>query len=214
MQNWNLSPRKILEDGPVIPVLVIEELERAVDLARALVRGGIRVLEITLRSDVALEAIQRIRCEVPEALVGAGTVTSAADLEAVVAAGGSFAISPGLSTSLLRAASQGGIPLIPGIATASELMQGLELGYDTFKFFPAEASGGISMLRALAGPFPGVRFCPTGGITGENYLDYLALETVTCVGGSWIVPGQFLADRDWEGITLLVRQTLAAASTT
>ncbi|WP_456385268.1 bifunctional 4-hydroxy-2-oxoglutarate aldolase/2-dehydro-3-deoxy-phosphogluconate aldolase [Desulfolithobacter sp.] len=214
MQNWNISPRTILEEGPLIPVLVIHDLEPAVHLAQAIVRGGIRVLEITLRSDVALEAIQCIGQEVPEALVGAGTVTSPADLEAVARAGGKFAISPGLTPSLLRAANQGDIPLIPGIATASELMQGLEMSYDTFKFFPAEKSGGISMLRALAGPFPGVRFCPTGGITGENYLDYLALETVTCVGGSWIVPGQLLADRDWEGITLLIRQTLAAASTT
>jgi 2-dehydro-3-deoxyphosphogluconate aldolase/(4S)-4-hydroxy-2-oxoglutarate aldolase len=197
--------------GPVVPVMVVQKLEQAVPLARALVAGGIRVLEITLRTPVAVAAIGAIAREVPGAIVGAGTVTSGAEIEAVAAAGGVFAISPGLTAELLDAAGRGPLPLIPGIATVSELMLGLERGYDHFKFFPAEAAGGVKMLRAFAGPFPRITFCPTGGITADNYRDYLALANVACVGGSWVAPQAAVDAGDWPRITALARAAVAGA---
>lgn len=200
-----LSAAGILSLSRVIPVMVIEEIETAVPLARALVEGGIRVLEITLRTDVAIEAITRIAGEVEGAVVGAGTVLDARQLESTRRAGAQFAISPGLTASLLSAAKAEGQILIPGIATLSELMEGLEAGLDRFKFFPAEAAGGIPMLKAIQGPIPGVRFCPTGGITPLNFRDYLALANVACVGGSWLSPRQRVAERDWSAITALAR---------
>jgi 2-dehydro-3-deoxyphosphogluconate aldolase/(4S)-4-hydroxy-2-oxoglutarate aldolase len=200
-----LSPLDILRDGPVIPVIVIGELAHAVPLAQALVAAGVRVLEITLRSEVALAAIREISREVPEALVGAGTVLNSDDLKNVAAAGGCFAISPGLTPNLLTAAAQGSLPLIPGISTASELMMGLEAGLDCFKFFPAGAAGGLAMLKSLAGPFAGVTFCPTGGIGPDNYRDYLALTNVACVGGSWLAPPGLVAAGDWPAITEIAR---------
>lgn len=196
-----ISAPEVLLAGPVIPVIVINDPDHAVPLAQALVTGGIRVLEITLRSDAALEAIRRIRSNVPEALVGAGTVLSGQDLQAVAEAGGYFAISPGLTPSLLSAAEQMSIPLIPGVASASELMMALEAGLTELKFFPAQAAGGVEMLKSFAGPFPQVRFCPTGGITPENYREYLALKNVACVGGSWLVPAEKIAQGDW-GLSL------------
>jgi 2-dehydro-3-deoxyphosphogluconate aldolase/(4S)-4-hydroxy-2-oxoglutarate aldolase len=210
-RNWKIAPLKVLKSGPVVPVIVIENIDRAVPLARALLAGGIKVLEITLRSEVAVEAIRRVSREVPEALVGAGTVASPEDLVAVTEAGAVFAISPGLTPNLLTAANQGSIALIPGISTASELMFGMEMGYTEFKFFPAEAAGGVSMLKSIGGPFPQVTFCPTGGISLKNFNDYLGLENVACVGGSWIVPKESVEQEDWQTITALASDAVAGA---
>jgi len=212
-ENWKTDPLDILHAGPVIPVMVIHELERAVPLARALLDGGVRVLEITLRSKAAIAAIERIGREVPDALVGAGTVTSPDDLAAVTEAGAVFAISPGLTPTLLEAARKGPIPLIPGIATASELMRGMEMGYRAFKFFPAEAAGGVRLLKSIGGPFPHISFCPTGGVSPANYRDYLALKNVACVGGSWLAPSDAVAAGDWQRITALARQATGGAGT-
>ncbi|WP_446009105.1 bifunctional 4-hydroxy-2-oxoglutarate aldolase/2-dehydro-3-deoxy-phosphogluconate aldolase [Candidatus Electrothrix sp.] len=207
------SALDVLQAGPVIPVIVIGNPDHAVPLAQALLAGGIKVLEITLRSDAALEAIQRIREEVPGALVGAGTVLSGEELHAVAEAGGCFAISPGLTPNLLKAADKEAIPLIPGIATASELMVALEAGLNEMKFFPAQAAGGVPMLKSLSGPFPQVTFCPTGGLTLQNYNDYLALDNVACVGGSWLVPSASIEQEDWPAITRLAQEAVAEART-
>jgi len=207
-RQWQIQPDEVLRQGPVVPVMVIEKLEQAVPLARALVAGGIRVLEITLRTPVALEAIRIISREVSGALVGAGTVTRAEELTAVAEAGAVFAISPGLTGELLDAANQGPIALIPGIATISELMTGLARGYNHFKFFPAEAAGGVKMLKAMAGPFPQITFCPTGGITPANYRDYLALKNVACIGGSWVAPQAAMDQEDWPRISALAREAV------
>jgi 2-dehydro-3-deoxyphosphogluconate aldolase / (4S)-4-hydroxy-2-oxoglutarate aldolase len=210
-RHWQKEPEEILRQGPVVPVMVIHKLEQAVPLAKALMAGGIRVLEITLRTPVAVEAIRAISRDVPGAMVGAGTVTRAEELTAVAEAGAVFAISPGLTVELLQAANQGTIPLIPGISTVSELMTGMELGYTHFKFFPAEAAGGVKMLKAITGPFPQITFCPTGGITLDNYRDYLALGNVACVGGSWIAPQGAMDQGDWTRITALTREAVARA---
>jgi 2-dehydro-3-deoxyphosphogluconate aldolase/(4S)-4-hydroxy-2-oxoglutarate aldolase len=210
-RRWRIQPGAVLHEGPVVPVMVINRLEHAVPLAKALVAGGIRVLEITLRTPVAVEAMAAISREVPGAIVGAGTVTSGEELDAVAAAGAVFAISPGLTAELLDAANRGPIPLIPGIATVSELMTGLARGYDHFKFFPAGPAGGVKMLQAFAGPFPRVTFCPTGGITDANYREYLALANVACVGGSWVAPEAAVGAGDWSRITALAREAVAGA---
>ena len=207
-RHWKIQPEEILRQGPVVPVMVIQKLEQAVPLARALMAGGIRVLEITLRTPVAMEAIRVISREVPGAMVGAGTVTRGEELAAVAEAGAVFAISPGLTVELLDAANQGPIPLIPGIATISELMTGMARGYSHFKFFPAEAAGGVKMLQAIAGPFPQITFCPTGGITPANYRDYLALKNVACIGGSWVAPQEAMEQGDWTRITALAREAV------
>lgn len=207
-RNWTREPAEILSLGPVIPVMVIKKREQAVPLARALVAGGVKVLEITLRTAVAVDAITAICREVPDAVVGAGTVTTPEELRAVTEAGAVFAISPGLTPELLEAANAGTIALIPGISTISELMTGISRGYNHFKFFPAEAAGGIKMLKAIAGPFPSITFCPTGGISPDNYKDYLALANVACVGGSWIVPGKAIEQEDWERITALAHEAV------
>ncbi|MBU0945219.1 MAG: bifunctional 4-hydroxy-2-oxoglutarate aldolase/2-dehydro-3-deoxy-phosphogluconate aldolase [Proteobacteria bacterium] len=210
-EKWQKSGREILENGPVIPVMVIKRIEHAVPLARALVAGGIRVLEIVLRTEGAIEAISAISKEVPEAITGAGTVLNAHDLAAVTDAGASFAISPGLTPALLSAANKGTIPLIPGISTVSELMLGIEEGYNTFKFFPAEAAGGIKMLQSIGGPFPQIRFCPTGGISAKNYREYLQLANVLSVGGSWIVPNDLISKENWQGIRQLAQDAVSGA---
>lgn len=209
MKNWKTSAEQILTSGPVVPVIVINKLEHAVPLAKALVAGGVRVLEVTLRTECALEAIRAIAREVPDAIIGAGTVLNPEQLAQVTAAGAQFAISPGLTDALLKAANEGSIPLIPGISTVSELMLGLDAGLREFKFFPAEANGGVKALQAIAGPFPQVRFCPTGGITPGNYRDYLALKSVLCIGGSWLVPGDALESGDYARITDLAREAVA-----
>lgn len=199
----------LLSAAPVVPVIVIERIDDALPLARTLVEAGLPVLEVTLRSEAALEAITRIAREVPGAIVGAGTVLCAAHLQAVHAAGGAFAISPGASDALYAAAAESPLPLIPGIATASELMRGLEQGHRVFKFFPAQAAGGIAALKGLAGPFPQARFCPTGGIDATSAPAYLALPNVLTVGGSWMLPGDAIAAGDWGRISALARQAAA-----
>lgn len=211
-KNWKVSSAEVFAQGPVVPVLVIKDVEHAVPLAKALIAGGINVLEVTLRTDAALEVIRRIAVEVPEAMIGAGTVTNEAQLKLVEEAGAKFAISPGLTTHLLEAGNRSSIALIPGISSISELMKGLDLGYNHLKFFPAEASGGIKALKSIGGPFPDVKFCPTGGIGPNNYLDYLALPNVACAGGSWLAPDDALAAGDWDRISELARQAVAGAA--
>ncbi|HGN1706687.1 TPA: bifunctional 4-hydroxy-2-oxoglutarate aldolase/2-dehydro-3-deoxy-phosphogluconate aldolase [Providencia rettgeri] len=208
MNNWKITAESVLKQGPVIPVIVIKKLEHAVPLAKALVKGGIKVLEVTLRTECATEAIRLIAKEVPEAIVGAGTVINAKQLTDVTEAGAQFAISPGLTDELLSAATKGDIPLIPGIATVSELMLGMSYGLKEFKFFPAEANGGVKALKAIAGPFSQVKFCPTGGISLTNYLNYLELDSVLCVGGSWLVPEDALTSGNYERITQLAQEAL------
>ena len=203
---------KFLRLSPVMPVVTFTDPSVAVDVARALVRGGIRVIEVTLRTPVALEAMARIARSVPEITVGAGTVLSVADLKASAEAGAAFAISPGATATLLSAGASGPIPYLPAIATASELMAGLAAGYPCFKFFPAGAAGGIPMLNALGGPFPDVRFCPTGGISQATVKSYLDLPNVLCAGGSWLTPAEAMKNRDWASIELLAAK--AAASRT
>ena len=209
--NWKIQPNEVLNAGPVMPVMVIQNLDDAVPLARALVAGGIKVLEITLRTPIALDAIRLISQEVKDALVGAGTITTPEQLKAAEEAGAVFAISPGLTPTLLAAAKEGSIALIPGIATLSELMLGMEYGLDHFKFFPAEAAGGIPMLKSIAGPVPHVTFCPTGGISPENYNSYLQLSNVACVGGSWLVPADVVKLKNWARVTELAKQAIDQA---
>lgn len=195
----------IFARAPVLPVLSIERLDDALPLARALVEGGLPVLEVTLRSAIAVEAIARIAQALPEAVVGAGTVLTGADLDAVSRAGAAFAISPGATEALYAAATASPLPFIPAVATAGELMRGLEHGYRRFKFFPARAAGGIDALKALAGPFPDVRFCPTGGIDAESAPAYLALPNVATVGGSWMAPSEAIKAGDWQRIGTLAQ---------
>ncbi|MFO6298594.1 bifunctional 4-hydroxy-2-oxoglutarate aldolase/2-dehydro-3-deoxy-phosphogluconate aldolase [Rahnella selenatireducens] len=209
MKNWKTSAEQILTSGPVVPVIVINKREHAVPLAKALVAGGVRVLEVTLRTACAMDAIRAIAREVPDAIIGAGTVLNAQQLKDVTDAGAQFAISPGLTDDLLKAATAGTIPLIPGISTVSELMLGLDHGLREFKFFPAEANGGVKALQAIGGPFPQVRFCPTGGISPANYRDYLALKSVLCIGGSWLVPADALESGDYTRITQLAKEAVA-----
>jgi 2-dehydro-3-deoxyphosphogluconate aldolase/(4S)-4-hydroxy-2-oxoglutarate aldolase len=192
--------------APVIPVVVLEDADQAVPLARTLVDAGLPAIEITLRTPAALEAIARVAAEVPEACVGAGTVVSPAQAELALAAGARFLVSPGSTPALLDALA--GVPYLAGVATASEVMALLERGITAAKFFPAEANGGVAALRALAGPFPQVRFCPTGGIDAAKAPDYLALPNVACVGGSWMLPPPAVKAGDWE----LIRKLAATAS--
>ncbi|MET0334344.1 MAG: bifunctional 4-hydroxy-2-oxoglutarate aldolase/2-dehydro-3-deoxy-phosphogluconate aldolase [Rhizobacter sp.] len=196
----------LVRHGPVIPVIVLQRLEDAVPMARALVEGGVKVLEVTLRTPVALAAMEAIARAVPEAIVGAGTVRNVADAKAAFSAGCRFAVSPGYLPSVGQACREIGLPLLPGVATGSEVMQANADGYDFLKFFPATAAGGIPMLKALAGPFPDVAFCPTGGITPETAPQFLALPNVKVCGGSWLTPAVSLAARDWARITQLARE--------
>lgn len=203
---------RILKLSPVMPVVVIDDASLAPELARAFVRGGIRVVEVTLRTPAALAAIEAIARHVPEIALGAGTVLSIEDLQAAASAGATFAISPGATPALLSSAASAPIPYLPAVATASELMQGLAAGHHCFKFFPAGPAGGPAMLKALAGPFPQARFCPTGGITQDSVKSYLDLPNVLCAGGSWLSPADALATRDWKRIEALASR--AAASRT
>ena len=193
--------------GPVIPVIVIQRLQDAVPLAQALVDGGVRVLEVTLRTPVALAAIEAIARAVPQAIVGAGTIRSAVDARAAKDAGSAFAVSPGYTTAVAAACRAAALPLLPGVATASEVMAALADGIHFLKFFPASAAGGIAMLKALAGPFPDVFFCPTGGITAETAASFLALPSVKVCGGSWLTPADAVLAGDWARITQLARAT-------
>jgi 2-dehydro-3-deoxyphosphogluconate aldolase/(4S)-4-hydroxy-2-oxoglutarate aldolase len=192
----------------VIPVLTIERLEDAVPLARALVAGGVRTLEVTLRTPVAIDAAKAMMAEVPEAVVGIGTILNPADLARAESLGVKFGISPGATPELLRAAAGSTLPFAPGIATASELMQALAHGFDLAKFFPAEQAGGIKGLRALAGPFPNVRFCPTGGVGEANAATWLAEPNVLAVGGSWLCPAAEIRAGNWAGITAMCQRTM------
>ena len=197
---------QLLAIGRVIPVITIDRLEDAVPLARALVAGGIRLLEITLRTAVGLDGAIAIMRDVPDAVVGIGTVLTPDDLARAVAAGAQFALSPGATPALLDAAAAAAIPFLPGVATASELMEAAARGFTTVKFFPATAAGGIPALRALAGPFPNARFCPTGGISADNAAEWLALPNVVAVGGSWLTPKADVAEGRWRDIEALARQ--------
>ena len=190
----------ILDIAPVVPVVVLDHPDRAVPLARALLDGGVGIIEITLRTNAALPAIEAIAAEVPEMVVGAGTLVTPLQVEAAVAAGARFLVSPGTTPHLLDALADTGLPYLPGVATISEILTVLDRGITEMKFFPAESSGGTAALRAFAGPLPQVRFCPTGGITPATALDYLALPNVGCVGGSWLTPATALAAADWPGI--------------
>ena len=196
----------LVAHGPVIPVIVIHRLEDAVPMAQALVDGGVRVLEVTLRTPVALKCIQAIAREVPGAILGAGTVRSAADAQAAKDAGCTFAVSPGYTTAIGQACREIGLPLLPGIATGSEVMQANADGYFFLKFFPAMQAGGVNMLKAFGGPFTDVVFCPTGGITLETAPQFLALPNVRVCGGSWLTPADAVAAKNWAGITKLARE--------
>ena len=207
-----LSALQVMQDAPVIPVIVLNDVAHAVPLARALLAGGIRMLEITLRTPQALACMEAIARAVPEAVLGAGTVRSAADAHAAASAGARFAVSPGYSPKIGQACHDLGLPLLPGVATSSEILMCQEDGLTELKFFPALQAGGIAMLKALGGPFSEVRFCPTGGVTLINAPEFLALPNVVCVGGSWLVPADALAAGDWARITRLARDSQALRS--
>jgi 2-dehydro-3-deoxyphosphogluconate aldolase/(4S)-4-hydroxy-2-oxoglutarate aldolase len=200
-----------MQDAPVIPVIVLNDVAQAVPMARALVQGGIRMLEVTLRTPQALACIEAIAKAVPEAVVGAGTLRSKADAQAAANAGARFAVSPGYTKALGRACHDAGLPLLPGVATGSEIMMAQEDGYKALKFFPAMQAGGPAMLKAWGGPFTDVLFCPTGGVSLANAPEFLALSNVACVGGSWLVPADALAAGDWARITTLAREASALA---
>jgi 2-dehydro-3-deoxyphosphogluconate aldolase/(4S)-4-hydroxy-2-oxoglutarate aldolase len=199
----------LLDLAPVIPVVVIDDVETAVPLARALVAGGLPVIEVTLRTPVALEAIARIAAEAPDAVVGAGTIRTSDDIAASVRAGARFLVSPGTTLSLADAMAASGLPYLPGAATASEAMALAERGLKELKFFPAEAAGGVPYLKSLAGPLPDVRFCPTGGIRATTAADYLALPNVGCVGGTWLTPADALTTGDWGRVEKLASEAAA-----
>ena len=204
-----LTPLAVVRDAPVIPVIVLHQLEHAVPLAKALVAGGIHMLEVTLRTPAALACIEAIARDVPEAVVGAGTVRSSADVRDAAACGARFLVSPGLTHFLAQASRDARLPLLPGVATASEIMQAQEEGLQTLKFFPAVQAGGLFMLKAWQGPFGDVDFCPTGGVHAGNATEFLALPNVACVGGSWLVPQDALEQGDWDAITTLARAAKA-----
>ncbi|SDL99338.1 2-dehydro-3-deoxyphosphogluconate aldolase / (4S)-4-hydroxy-2-oxoglutarate aldolase [Oryzisolibacter propanilivorax] len=201
-----LTALDVVRDAPVIPVIVLYDVRHAVPLARALVAGGIRMLEITLRTPQALECMRAIAAEVPEAVVGAGTLRSAQDAEAVLRAGARFAVSPGFTPALARACRSAGLPLLPGVATSSEILAAQDEGLSALKFFPAMQAGGVALLKAWQGPFADVLFCPTGGVQPGNARELLALPNVACVGGSWLAPAPALEQGDWNAITALARQ--------
>jgi 2-dehydro-3-deoxyphosphogluconate aldolase/(4S)-4-hydroxy-2-oxoglutarate aldolase len=204
-----LTAQAVMSDAPIVPVIVLEEVAHAVPMARALVAGGVRMLEITLRTAVALECMAKIAAEVPEAVVGAGTVCNAAQAEAAVAAGARFLVSPGYTSEIGAAAKALNVPLLPGVATGSEVLQVMADGFTAAKFFPAVPAGGAAMLKAFAGPFAELAFCPTGGISSENAKDFLALPNVKCAGGSWLTPAKLMTTGDWAAITALAAATHA-----
>lgn len=208
IKNSKLSALQVMQDAPVIPVIVLNDVAHAVPMARALVAGGIRMLEVTLRTPQALACIEAIAKEVPEAVVGAGTVRTRADAQAAAMAGARFAVSPGYTSVVGQACRDAGLALLPGVATGSEIMMAQEDGFTELKFFPASQAGGAAMLKAWGGPFFDVKFCPTGGVTLHNAPDFLALANVVCVGGSWLVPADALMQGDWARITQLARDTL------
>ncbi len=200
---------EILQISPIVPVVVVEDIKDAVPLAQSLVEGGIPIIEVTLRSSCALEAIELIAKNVPEMRVGAGTILNPTQLEQAQNRGAEFLISPGLTPSILEHAKKKDMPLIPGVSSSSEVMQALELGYSALKFFPAEYCGGVKLLNAFNGPFKGVKFCPTGGISADNMRSYLNLENVLCVGGSWLTPKNLIQNKEWDKITEICKRALA-----
>ena len=203
-----VSVLQLMRTGPVIPVIVIEKLEHAVPLARALVAGGVRVLEVTLRTAVAIEAVEAIARQVEGAIVGVGTITRPDDFARSIEAGAMFGVSPGLTPVLVEAAKASGLPLLPGAMTPSDVIAARAAGFTELKLFPAQQAGGVGMLKALAGPFPDITFCPTGGVTAATASDFLALANVACVGGSWLTPRDVVAAGDWAQITALARQAV------
>ncbi|WRB72938.1 bifunctional 4-hydroxy-2-oxoglutarate aldolase/2-dehydro-3-deoxy-phosphogluconate aldolase [Helicobacter pylori] len=200
---------EVLQISPIIPVVVIENIKDAVPLAQSLIEGGIQIIEVTLRSSCALEAIELIAKNVPKMRVGAGTILNPTQLEQAQNRGAEFLISPGLTIKLLEYAKKKDMPLIPGVSSSSEVMQALELGYSALKFFPAEYCGGVKLLNAFNGPFKGVKFCPTGGISADNMHSYLNLENVLCVGGSWLTPKNLIQNKEWDKITEICKRSLA-----
>ncbi|GAA8631946.1 bifunctional 4-hydroxy-2-oxoglutarate aldolase/2-dehydro-3-deoxy-phosphogluconate aldolase [Helicobacter pylori] len=200
---------EVLQISPIIPVVVIENIKDAVPLAQSLIEGGIQIIEVTLRSSCALEAIELIAKNVPKMRVGAGTILNPTQLEQAQNRGAEFLISPGLTIKLLEHAKKKDMPLIPGVSSSSEVMQALELGYSALKFFPAEYCGGVKLLNAFNGPFKGVKFCPTGGISIDNMRSYLNLENVLCVGGSWLTPKNLIQNKEWDKITEICKRSLA-----
>ncbi|WQZ51174.1 bifunctional 4-hydroxy-2-oxoglutarate aldolase/2-dehydro-3-deoxy-phosphogluconate aldolase [Helicobacter pylori] len=200
---------EVLQISPIIPVVVIENIKDAVPLAQSLIEGGIHIIEVTLRSSCALEAIELIAKNVPKMRVGAGTILNPTQLEQAQNRGAEFLISPGLTIKLLEYAKKKDMPLIPGVSSSSEVMQALELGYSALKFFPAEYCGGVKLLNAFNGPFKGVKFCPTGGISTDNMHSYLNLENVLCVGGSWLTPKNLIQNKEWDKITEICKRSLA-----
>jgi len=203
----------VMTGQPVIPVIRIARLADAVPLARALARGGLKAIEITLRTPVALDAIRMVASEVEEAVTGAGTILNRKQFESAVEAGSKFIVSPGLTPQLVEAAAQSIVPLLPGAVTSSEIMSALEYGYSLLKFFPAEQAGGPAYLKSLSSPLAGVRFCPTGGVTEKNAATYLGLPNVLCVGGSWVAPDELVADGKWAEIEELARQAATLSKT-
>jgi 2-dehydro-3-deoxyphosphogluconate aldolase/(4S)-4-hydroxy-2-oxoglutarate aldolase len=199
----------ILKLQPVVPVLIVEDVKSAVGLARALVAGGLRAIEITMRTPAALDAVKAVAAEVEGANVGAGTILNARDFDAAVRAGSTFIVSPGVTPGIAAAAEASDVPLLPGAATASEVMALREAGYNVMKFFPAEQAGGAPYLKALSSPLAGTLFCPTGGVSLKNATDYLSLPNVACVGGSWVAPKELVAAGDWAGITKLASEAAA-----
>ncbi|MGL2402952.1 bifunctional 4-hydroxy-2-oxoglutarate aldolase/2-dehydro-3-deoxy-phosphogluconate aldolase [Helicobacter pylori] len=200
---------EVLQISPIVPVVVIENIKDAVPLAQSLIEGGIPIIEVTLRSSCALEAIELIAKNVPKMRVGAGTILNPTQLEQAQNRGAEFLISPGLTIKLLEHAKKKDMPLIPGVSSSSEVMQALELGYNALKFFPAEYCGGVKLLNAFNGPFKGVKFCPTGGISADNMRSYLDLENVLCVGGSWLTPKNLIQNKEWDKITEICKRALA-----
>ncbi len=200
---------EVLQISPIVPVVVIENIKDAVPLAQSLIDGGIPIIEVTLRSSCALEAIELIAKNVPKMRVGAGTILNLTQLEQAQNRGAEFLISPGLTIKLLEHAKKKDVPLIPGVSSSSEVMQALELGYNALKFFPAEYCGGVKLLNAFNGPFKGVKFCPTGGISADNMRSYLNLENVVCVGGSWLTPKNLIQNKEWDKITEICKRALA-----
>jgi 2-dehydro-3-deoxyphosphogluconate aldolase/(4S)-4-hydroxy-2-oxoglutarate aldolase len=201
-----MSIENILQAAPVVPVVVINDLEDAVPLATALFNGGLRALEITLRTPVAVEAIKQIKQALPDAYVGTGTVIDKATFNASIEAGADFMVSPGVNDELLALASETDVPFLPGAATPSEVMQLAAKGFKFLKFFPAEAAGGVPMLKSIFGPLPQVKFCPTGGVSLASAPNYLALPNVVCVGGTWMLDKELIATKDWQAIEELARQ--------
>ncbi|WRC79576.1 bifunctional 4-hydroxy-2-oxoglutarate aldolase/2-dehydro-3-deoxy-phosphogluconate aldolase [Helicobacter pylori] len=199
---------EVLQISPIVPVVMIEDIKDAVPLAQSLIEGGIQIIEVTLRSSCALEAIELIAKNVPKMRVGAGTILNPTQLEQAQNRGAEFLISPGLTIKLLEYAKKKDMPLIPGVSSSSEVMQALELGYNALKFFPAEYCGGVKLLNAFNGPFKGVKFCPTGGISADNMHSYLNLENVLCVGGSWLTPKNLIQNKEWDKITEICKRSL------